>query len=393
MAITKKELDSRCMAFQEKLREQGVNGALIALNSSMYYFSGTMQCQYIFIPAIGQSFGLVRKNMERAQQEAAIPLLPLPGFSSIPELIEEIGCKLPGRLGLELDVVPAALYLRFLKLFPASELVDISVIAREVRQVKSAYELAQLEEAARQVDCMNSCVPGLLVAGMEEIELASELEAILRRLGHQGMARMRGFNQEMYYGHVLSGEAGGVASFLDSPTGGTGLHPAQPQGPGRRKITVGEPVTVDYGGIHNGYVVDQTRLFSIGPLPARLNDAFAVALEIQSAMEKLLVPGMSGDKLYMTAAGIAAKAGLQDYFMGFGDTQAKFVGHGVGLEYNEFPVLAKGSPHILAENHVVAVEPKFIFPGLGMVGIENTWQITGSSARRISITPDDHIIL
>jgi Xaa-Pro dipeptidase len=393
MKIPKSELDRRCAAFQQKLRESGTGGALVALNSSMYYFAGTLQCQYVYVPAEGECLGLVRKNMERAVQETDIPLLQLSGFAAIPKLIGEFAGKLPASVGLELDVLPAAIYLRLLRLFPGVEMVDVSMPVREVRQVKSSYELAQLEEAARQVDYMNRCVPGLLREGMEEVALSAELEAILRRCGHQGVTRMRGFNQEIYYGHVLSGDAGGIASFLDSPTGGTGLYPGQPQGPGRRKIAAGEPVTVDYGGIYNGYVVDQTRLFSIGPLPLRLSNAFLVALEIQKKLEAMLVPGISGDNIYTTAASLADDAGLLDYFMGFGDTQSKFVGHGVGLEFNEFPILAKGSPHILAENHVVAVEPKFVFPGLGMVGIENTWLVTSTSARKISLTPDDHVII
>ncbi len=393
MKIPKSELDRRRAVFQKKLGDRNIGGALVALNSSMYYFAGTLQCQYLYIPMEGECLGLVRKNMERARQETDIPMVTMGRFNTIAMLIAENYGRLPEYIGLELDVLPAALYLRFLKLFSTAGIVDISLPLREARQAKSAFELELLAGAARQVDHMNSCVSGLLVEGMEEVALASELEAILRRHGHQGMGRMRGFNQEMHFGHLLSGEAGAVGSYLDSPTGGTGLYPGQPLGAGRRRIAAGEPVTVDYGGVYNGYVIDQTRLFSIGPLPAKLNKAFAVALEIQDKLAEMLLPGTNGDDIYNTAVSLAAKAGLKDYFMGVGDTQARFVGHGVGLEFNEFPILAKGSDHILDENYVVAIEPKFIFPGLGMVGIENTWLVTRDRARRLSISPDEHVII
>ncbi|MCL5981211.1 MAG: Xaa-Pro peptidase family protein [Firmicutes bacterium] len=386
MNVTRSELERRRDVFQEKLQQGAVDGALLVQQMSMYYFTGTMQCQYVYVPAEGEVLGLVRKNMMRAQAEAGVSLVPLSGFASLPALLGE-----NERLGLELDILPATLYLRLAALFSKSELTDISRPVREVRQVKSPYELELLAEAARMVDAMNRRVPELLVEGKEEIVLASEAEAILRALGHQGVSRMRGFSQEMFYGHVLSGESGGVASFLDSPTGGTGLSAAQPQSAGRKKLAYGEPITIDYAGIYQGYTVDQTRLFSIGPLPDDLNRAFDAALAVQDKVCELLMPGKSGEEIYLAAAAAAAKAGLANHFMGFGDTQVRFVGHGVGLEFDEFPVLAKGSPHLLAENCVVAVEPKFVFPGIGVVGIENTWVVRKEGARKISLTPDEPV--
>ncbi len=391
MFIPKEELDSRRNALQEKLQVQGVDGVLLAQNMTMYYFTGTMQCQYVYMPASGLCLGLVRRNMERAAEETSVPLQRMAGFSQLPLLLAEAGHE-PFRLGLELDIMPAALYLRAVKYF-SCEIVDISTAVREVRQVKSEYELAQLRQAARQVDAMHRLVPEFLAEGIEELALAVELEAVLRKMGHQGISRMRSFNQEIFFGHILSGDAGGVASFLDSPTGGTGISPVQPQGPGRRIIRRGEPVSVDYGGIYNGYVVDQTRLYSVGPIKKELERAFEVALLIQEKVCEKLIPGASCDEIYQTAAAIAQKAGLSDNFMGRGDTQAKFVGHGIGLEFDEFPVLAKGSSCLLEEGAVVAVEPKFVFQSTGVVGIENVWRVCAKKPERISITPDNYLVV
>ncbi|MBS4031135.1 MAG: aminopeptidase P family protein [Clostridiales bacterium] len=389
MHIPIEELDRRRDVLQKKLQLQDMDGALLAQNMTMYYLTGTMQCQYVYVPATGPCLGLVRRNMERASEETPVPLRRLAGFSGLPSLLAETGQK-PSRLGLELDIMPAALYLRIAKVF-SCETADVSTAVRETRQVKSAYELKQLRQAARQVDAMHRLIPEFLVEGKEELVFAAELENSLRRLGHQGIARMRGFNQEMFFGHVLSGISGGMASFLDSPTGGPGVSPAQPQGPGRKIIRRGEPVTVDYGGIHNGYIVDQTRLYSVGPIKEELKRAFEAALLIQERICENLAPGISGNEIFEIAVAVAQKAGLSENFMGFGDTQAKFVGHGLGLEFDEFPILAKGSPHLLGEDYVVALEPKFIFPTDGMVGIENTWRVTAGKPEKISITPDGHL--
>jgi len=393
MSTPKIELERRRSVFQDLMQKRELDGVLLAQLTSMYYLSGTMQCQFVYVPAAGEGAGLVRKNRERAGQESDLVLFALSSLDRLPRVLEEGGFPLPRRLGLEMDVLPASLYRRLAGLFPAQDLVDASSVVREVRQEKSPYELEQLAEAAKQVDLMHRQVPGLLHPGKDELELAIDVETILRKNGHQGLTRMRGFNQEMFFGHILSGESGGVPSFLDSPTGGFGPSPAQPQGSARRKIGVGEPITVDYVGVHNGYVVDQTRLYSLGPLPAELSRAYDTALAIQEEIKKTLVSGISGDEIYSRAAAIAARAGLAEHFMGYGDGQAKFVGHGVGLEVNEFPVLGKWSPHLLGQNYVVALEPKFIFPGLGMVGIENTWLVGSQGGQKISLTPDDHVIV
>ncbi|EEG78238.1 M24 family metallopeptidase [Dethiobacter alkaliphilus] len=390
--VPKDELLRRKSVLQEKLKAMDLDGALLAQKMSMYYYSGTMQCQYVYVPAQGECLGLVRRNMSRAQQEAGIALTAMAGFSGLPKVIAD-NAAAPKRMGLEMDVLPAAIYVRLNKAFAGVSLEDASGVLRECRQVKSAYELEQLQAAAIQVDKIHRLVPKILTEGMEELHFAAELEAALRKLGHQGSARMRGFNQEMFYGHVLSGQRGAAASFLDSPTGGVGLSPAQPQGAGNKVIQAGEPVTVDYGGIHNGYIVDQTRLYSIGQLPSQLAQAFEVALAVQEAVVAAAKPGVTGGELYEAALAVAQKAGLDGHFMGVGDTQAKYVGHGVGLEFDEFPILAKGSPHVLAADMVVAVEPKFTFADLGVVGIENTWQVTKDGLKKISVTDDKHVII
>ncbi|HHX73551.1 MAG TPA: M24 family metallopeptidase, partial [Firmicutes bacterium] len=130
-----------------------------------------------------------------------------------------------------------------------------------------------------------------------------------------------------------------------------------------------------------------------GRLPSLLARAFEAALEVQETVKQLLLPGITGGEIYAAAAAVAQKLGFAGHFMGVGRTQAPYVGHGVGLEFDELPVLGKNSPHQLTVDTVVAVEPKFIFPGLGMVGLENTWHITASGPVKLSLTADEHVIL
>jgi len=79
--------------------------------------------------------------------------------------------------------------------------------------------------------------------------------------------------------------------------------------------------------------------------------------------------------------------------MGFGREQVKFIGHGIGLEIDELPVLGQASPFTLTEGMVIALEPKFIFPGKGMVGLENAWHVTTGGPEKLSPIPDDLVVV
>ena len=96
---------------------------------------------------------------------------------------------------------------------------------------------------------------------------------------------------------------------------------------------------VDLGGNFNGYMNDMSRVFSIGKLPEEAYTAHQVCLDIQEKIASIARPGIACEVLYDTAVEVVKAAGFADKFMGTGQ-QAKFIGHGIGLEINEAPVLA-----------------------------------------------------
>ena len=149
------------------------------------------------------------------------------------------------------------------------------------------------------------------------------------------------------------------------------------------------PILIDYAGSFSGYTVDATRMFVYGKLDADMVNAFDIANEIQSWVTENLKPGAICEELYSGALKIAEKSGLGDCFMGFPAEQARFIGHGVGLEIDELPVLAKGVKDPLREGHVIAIEPKFLFPGKGAIGIENIWLVTSAGAEKLTGLPDE----
>jgi len=386
------ELTRRIGKLQQALQKEEIAGALIIQRADLYYFSGTGQNAHLFVPSEGEATLLVKKSMIRAGEESS--LKEIRPFESWDNLKKTVTDKLDkgSKIGLELDVLPTNLYYRYKKLFQDCHIVDISKSIRLIRSIKSDYELALLGEAAKISAAVFEHAGSLIRENLSEIDLAAGLEAKARSLGHQGAVRMRGFNQELYFGHIMSGPSATTISFFDGPTGGSGLNPSYPQGAGPALIRRGDPILVDFVSIFDGYMIDQTRIFCIGEPAPHLKKAYDQALEIRNTLVKRGKPGISCGELYNDALQAAAEAGLEDYFMGY-IHKVPFVGHGVGLELDELPVIAKHVQEPLREKMVFALEPKFIFPGEGTVGIEDTFVVKPEGLERLTLTGDELVIV
>jgi Xaa-Pro aminopeptidase len=384
------EIEARIAALQGALARRGLDAALILQKTDLFYFSGTIQQATLYVPAAGEPILMVNRSFERGRAESPIErVVPLPGPSRIPAILKAAGVKSPSALGFELDVLPVNLFRKHEELFPAAETADVSTEIRMIRAVKSAYEIELIREAARRSDQVAGLMPGLIRPGMTEIELAGRVEAEMRRLGHQGIVRMRLWGGELFYGHLLAGESGGVASYLASPTGGRGVGPAVAQGAGMRPIGRNEPIVLDYVFAFRGYISDHTRIFSLGPLPDELQRAHAAMLELQAEIARRAVPGAASGAIYDLALAWVQERGWAEHFMGATEERVRFVGHGVGLELDEFPFLNAGQALPLQAGMVVAVEPKLVFPGRGVVGIENTHVVTADGLEQLGRYPGE----
>ena len=388
------EIARRVASLQARLAARDLDGALISQNADLYYFAATMQTSQLYVPTLGEPLLMTRKNFARATRESPLPRIAQFGvIREMPDLLRDYGYSLPRRLGMELDVLPAATYLALRELLEGPEVVDVSPDIRSIRSIKSEHEIGLLRGAAELMRRMFAAVPSLLRPGMAEVELAGLIEAAARREGHPGIVRMRYFNQEMFYGHVLSGANGAIPSLLDSPSGGQGMGASMPHGAGLKSIVPGEPVFVDLVAANGGMVVDQTRIFALGSLPADLIEAHRAMLAVQRTIVEAMRPGAVAGDLYDLAVRTASDLGQAASFMGSGQDRVSFVGHGVGLEVNELPVIARGVRAVLAAGNVIAIEPKCFFPGRGAVGIENTWLVTETDTVRLTTTADEIAIL
>jgi Xaa-Pro aminopeptidase len=150
---------------------------------------------------------------------------------------------------------------------------------------------------------------------------------------------------------------------------------------------------LDYMFAYNGYLSDHTRIYSLGALPAQLTEAHAAMLELQQLIKKEASAGVQSGEIYELALAKTKELGYEDHFMGAGGERVRFVGHGIGLEVDEFPFLAAGQKLELQPGMTIALEPKLVFPGQGVVGIENTHVVTEDGLEQLSSYPENIIVI
>ncbi len=386
----KSEIDFRTSQLQKQLQAADLDAAVFAQNADLFYLTGTIQSGALYVPAEGQSVYFVRKDVARARRES--PLERIEGFSSLRDLpagLAKFNLELPKRVGFEFDVLPVAVFERYRKTFDPAEYRDISPIIKRLRMIKSNYEVELMKTAAIQADRVYRRAREVLRIGMTDIELAAELEHTARLDGHPGIIRMRSFNGEMLFAHVFSGPDSAVPAYLDTPLGGVGPHPSFGQGASWRRIAEHEPVIIDTGSSASGYLVDQTRVLSIGELPELLTRGYHDMLCVQDLMKKTVAPGVVWADVYETCRALAEELGHSDHFMGYKGSQAAFIGHGLGIEIDEFPIIAKSfSKDVFEVGMTFAFEPKVVFPDLGAVGIENTFVLQPHGLEQLTFTDE-----
>lgn len=354
--------------------------ALICDNANLFYLTGRVFCGYILLePGCAPRYYVKRPSELKGE---GITVIRKP---------EEIGLTYP-ILGLELSTLAYSQALRLKAAFGAEDITDISSAIMLGRSVKTPLEQQLMREDGVRHVAVYSRIPGLFREGMTDIELQAEIEHVDRLLGCLGQFRVNGPDMEIHMGNVITGRNADTPSPYDFAMGGAGLSPSLPVGASGEEIKPGQAVMIDMNGNFNGYMTDMTRTYACGHLPEKALRAHQCSIDICHELASLGRPGAECKSLYERAVEIAAKAGLADCFMGH-KYHAGFVGHGVGIQINELPVLAPRSKMRLVEGNVIAIEPKFVIEGVGAVGIENTFICGADGLECITPAPEELIQL
>lgn len=379
----------RIQRIQAWMQESSTDAVFVLQSADLYYFTGTIQAGVLYLPAAGDPVYMVQKSLRRARIESPVcNVIALDGLKRLPAILAGLGVRELKRIALEMDVLPANLYLRFRNLFPEAGIADASDAIRRIRMTKSPFEVHKIRAAALMLREGFHELGAWIRPGLTELEVLARLEEFLRLRGHQGIIRMRAFDYEISIGTISSGPSSSHPTYFPGPVGFVGLYPAIPNGGSHRKLAEGDTVIADIVGGYAGYIADKTRTFAIGEIAPEMEKAHSFVLELMSSVKAMLKPGVSCEQIYLHAMEMVKQSPYGPGFMGCGDSQVRFLGHGVGLELDELPVLARGFDIPLQQGMTIAIEPKIFFPDKGGIGIENTYLITDSGCENLTDFPE-----
>ena len=364
---------------QQALSDAGADGAMLTSDISLFYLTGRVFNGWLYLPTEGAPITFVRRPVDCDVTDAIRVHRP---DDMLPRL-GEAGWKPGLHLLLEGDELAYNDYMRLFNLLQPGKAGNASAMMRRLRMIKTPWEVEQMRQSAKQHEAVYAEIPECFRPGMTDLELQAEIERRMRLHGSIGVFRTYGPHMNIFMGSLLAGDNAQAASPFDFALGGAGQSPVCPIGANGTTLADGTAIMVDMAGNFTEYISDMTRVFSVGRLSEKAYSAHRTALDIKAAAEVAMRPGLACSELYSLAIGMVEKAGLTDYFMGTRQ-QAKFVGHGIGLEINEPPVLTPRSKDALQPGMIIAFEPKFVIPGVGAVGVENSYLITETGMEKLT---------
>ena len=379
------EINTRIESIKKNMKACGLDAILVSSTANIYYTTLRVFRGYVYISIDRNPVWFVIKPDIFEDMEN---LVAIRKPEMIPSELEKAGFPLPKKVGLEYDGMSYSEIERLKKVFPTAEFANGSYLLSLTRMVKTPWEVDRIKQDGTHQSEVYRRVIHCYKEDMTDLELQIEIERVLRLEGCLGYTRTAGSMMDINMGSLIAGENADAPSPFDFSMGGAGVCPALPVGANGTTLKPGETVMIDMSGSFNGYQSDMTRVWRVGEIPHIAYKAHDCSRSILRACESIGKPGAKVADLYNEAVRIATGEGLSDYFMGHRQ-KVKFIGHGVGIDLNELPVITANSPYVLEENMVLAIEPKFVIPEIGAVGIENTYVVTPEGLKTLTIFPEE----
>ncbi|WP_329903415.1 Xaa-Pro peptidase family protein [Porphyromonas pogonae] len=382
-----KETNLRVQKVQDAMKASSIDGVLLSSNVNLLYIFGSIYVGAAFIPCEGDVQFFIRRPNTYPSSNNIHYIRKIEDIVSM-ELIDTANIK---SIALEIDELPYSEVVRQYKLFPEVKMENASSLMRLVRSIKTPREIEILRATVARHMKMYRLIPSLYKSGMTDRELQIEIERQMRLMGSVGVFRTFGPSMEIFMGSLIAGDNAEAPSPYDFAMGGEGSE-ALPLGSNNSPLKEGMAVMVDMAGNYSSYISDMTRTFSIGKLSSECYRLHDLSRKMHADIMMKSKPGTKCSDIYNVSMQAVKDAGAEDKFMGT-KQQAAFVGHGLGLQINEMPVLTSRSKDILIPGMVIAYEPKFVIPHIGAVGVENTYLVTENGVEKLTGLEEDIIDL
>jgi len=355
---TPANLADRVRLLQRRLRPSGASALLVTNARDIRYLTGFIgDDSWALIPMRG-SKGYILSDF-RFEEQIAKEAPHAVAIMRKKALAEELG-KLTNRLRLKKIALqpdyltlaqrrPLAKHLGAKRLLVKDDGLLMQRAVKDADEVKAIRKALAIQQQAFRETC------DFIKPGQTENEVAAYLEYRMRALGADGVS----------FPSIVAANANGSLPHAI---------------PGKSKIKAGGSVLIDWGAKYNGYCSDLTRVIALGKMKPKIREIYQIVLDAQMAAIDAIAPGKKLSDIDAVARDVITKAG---YGKEFGHS----LGHGLGLDIHEQPVLAGKAKGVLQPGHVVTVEPGIYLPGIGGVRIEDDVLVTAKGHKVLSDLP------
>lgn len=343
------------------MQEENLDSFLITSPYNLRYLTNFTGTTGLAVITLEKAFFITdfRYTEQAAAQAQGFEIIKNVGpiFEEVADLVQKEGLR---ELGFEETTVSFLEYSVLEEIIDA-QLIPISGMIEELREIKDEEEIAIIEKACSIADLAYDHILKMIQPGMTEIEVANQLDFYMRSLGASGVS----------FETIVA----------------SGLRSAMPHGVASKKIIEqGDLITIDFGCYYEGYVSDMTRTFAIGDPGEQLKEIYQIVLEAQLAVLEVAKPGVTGKQLDAVARDYITKHG-------YGEAFGHSTGHGIGLEIHEGPNVSVRAEKQFVPGNIITDEPGIYLPGIGGVRIEDDLLITSDRNRVLTHSPKELIIL
>jgi Xaa-Pro aminopeptidase len=352
---------NRVNNLREQMKLEGISSFLITSPYNLRYLTGFTGTTGLALIGLEEAFFITdfRYTEQAAKQCVGFEIVKNVGpiLEVVADLVESKNIE---NLGFEESFVPFKQYVELEGLLEV-DLIPVSGMVEELREVKDEEEIAIVEKACEIADKAFSHILTYIKPGMTEIQVANELDFYMRSLGASSVS----------FETIVA----------------SGLRSAMPHGVASEKIIEqGDMITIDFGCYYNGYVSDMTRTISLGEPSDKLREIYNIVKEAQQKVLDVAKPGMTGVELDAVARDYIASKG-------YGEAFGHSTGHGIGLEIHEGPNVSKLAEKAFVPGNIITNEPGIYLPGIGGVRIEDDMLVTENGIKRLTHSEKELIIL
>ncbi len=378
-------MNKRIEGLKKRMEEKGFDAALLMQPFDVYYYAGTVQPCNLLVTLKGEPILYARRALDFVKKEATLEnIKPGGSLGEMKKALQDMGVT-GGVMGLEEDVLPARLYNKTAGYFESFQCKNISPLILEQRMIKDLEEIELIRRSSGLFYYIHEIMMTFLRPGVTEVELAGLIWAAIRKQGHEGFTVHRRWDGFLPGdGLVISGDNMWKISGYAMTVTGVGKSKAVPWGSSDRIIQKGDLVMVDIAPNYQGYHGDTARTYVVGQADDRQKEVFNSVLKVMENVLGRIREGLPVKELYQTAVRTAEEEGFGEYLQGYGEQKGEYIGHGLGLEVDEPPVVGPYTDIPLQEGMVLAIEPKIIIPQWGAVDLEDPVLVTKEGCQVLS---------